>query len=476
MDKEEVRHLKLFLNRTNSHKQRKDIALFDYIRKNFPDHDENKLVLKLYNSTEKNALYRLKNRLFEDISKSITLQYYTSADANLILYNVGLSRHFQERGYFKISHNYLSKAEKKAKEIQSFELLDIIYSDFIRISQQTLSIDPELYIQKRQEVREELYKLREIDDVLAVLVYRIKLSQNYSAQNTQIIDLLQKTIEDFTTNSEVKNSAKLRFRIYHAVSRILLQQHDFESLEEYLIMTLNEFNQEELFNKNNHDTKLQMLTYLTNALFKNRKYEKSLEYAEMLRKAMEDFGGVLKDRYLFYYVNAQVNNYTILDREKAIEILLGVYKDQRMSKVIPHARVIFNLNLALLYFGGGSFKQANKRLVQLKIDDLFPSLDIGFRLKISVVELIIRYQLDDHDFIDYQLGIIKKEFAKLLKQDSFSRQKTIMKILSKLIFVNNDKHAAEIKKLANEIYSMPVEEATDNDILNYNDWLDNVFA
>ena len=64
MSKEDVRHLKLYLNRTRSNKDnRKDVELFDYIRKTGQKYDESRIFQKLYDSKDKNALYRLKNRL-----------------------------------------------------------------------------------------------------------------------------------------------------------------------------------------------------------------------------------------------------------------------------------------------------------------------------------------------------------------------------------------------------------------------------
>ena len=105
---------------------------------------------------------------------------------------------------------------------------------------------------------------------MAALSYRIKVAQNFAKQNTEVVDLLQKTVIDFAKSKDVKNSLVLRFKIYQSVSIILLQQQDYKSLEKYSLKTFNEFTKEKLFNKNDHDTKLQMLTYLINSLQNDR--------------------------------------------------------------------------------------------------------------------------------------------------------------------------------------------------------------
>ena len=53
--------------------------------------------------------------------------------------------------------------------------------------------------------------------------------------------MLQKTVNDFAKSKDVKNSPVLRFKIYQSVSRILLQQQDYKSLEKYLLKTFDEY-------------------------------------------------------------------------------------------------------------------------------------------------------------------------------------------------------------------------------------------
>ena len=58
MNKEEVRNFKLWLNSTNASSARKDILLFDYIRKSADKYDEDSVFKKLYPDDDKNSFYR----------------------------------------------------------------------------------------------------------------------------------------------------------------------------------------------------------------------------------------------------------------------------------------------------------------------------------------------------------------------------------------------------------------------------------
>lgn len=476
MNKEEVRHLKLFLNRTTAKEERKDVLLFDYIRRNGKAYDEDKIIKRLYGNVNKNAFYRLKNRLAEDISKSLLLQYYAHTDLNFILHQLALSRHFHLQQQFFLAQNYLAKAEKKAEKHLHYDLLDIIYADYIKLSHDYPAINPEKFIQKRKENRKQLHRLQEIDDILAALIYRIRVSANYSPENVQVVDLLQKTISDFTSDPDIKDSPVLRFKIYQAVSRILLQQRNYHALEAYLKETFEEFSQEGLFNKSNHDTKLQMLTYLANSLFKNNKLKEALTHCEQLNEAMDEFGGVLRDKYLMYYYNALVNNYSQLNVEKALQILEEAGNNPTIQKN-PIYSVIIKGQMAQLNFDLNHFKQANKNLIRMKLDDGFDHLDNGFKLKIHVAELLIRYELQDTDFLEYQVSQIEKDWSELLNQPNYRRQHLMVSIIKRLITVHNPRNDEEVQASIQEILSGATDlESGDMDWINYNEWIKTRFS
>ena len=471
MNKEEIRHFKLFINRTNASPERKDSMLFDYIRKSYPEYNEDKVFAKLYGSEDKNALYRLKNRLLEDLGKSIVLQYFDHSEYNYVLNNVSLSRFFQGKGQARIAFHYLSRAEKKAAEIEGFELLDLIYTEFIRLSHETLEINPEEYIEKRKENRIKLNHLQEIDDILAAVIYRVKTSQNFSKQDSQITELLQKTVNDFANSREVKKSPQLRFKIYHSLSRILLQQHDYQSLEKYLLRTYDEFSKENLFTRNNHDTKLQMLTYLVNSLFKNGKHDLSLQYAEKLKKAMSEHGKYLHDKYLFYYYNSLVINYATTGMHDQAIAILEEARDNDVVKKLPMYTVFIHLNMAGLHFDKKNYKVALKNIVKLSMHESFNNLDEAFRLKITLLEIAIRFELGDYDYVEKRLEHAQKDFVVLLANDDYWREREALGIIGEMMntpSLRSDKAlVARIKKLVD------TEGYDEGDILRMRDWLRN---
>lgn len=473
MNKEEVRHLKLFMGRTNSGPERKDIELFDYIRQRPEDYDETKIQARLYGTDDKNALYRLKNRLLEDIGKSLALQYADESDFNHVAMNLQLARHFLSNSQFQLALFYLGKAEKRAISVENHELLDLIYSEYIRYSQETLGVNPSEYIRKRRENREDLARIQEIDDILAEVVYKVRTTQNFTGQDYRIIENLRKRVSGLTPKKSTNKSIQLRFKIYHSLSRILLQKHDYVSLEKYLQDTLAEFTKEKLFNKNTHDTRLQMLTYLANAQFKNAKSEASLETAAKLKQAMSEFGGSLHDKYLFFYYNILVINYSEKDRDKAIEILNEIKENAVIMKQ-PHYHVFIYLNLMVLYFDNYNYKLSLRSLVRLTMEEGYQNLDVNLRMKITVAELIIRYELKDEEFLEKRIEQVKKEFAPQLKTREGKRHQEMLSLLQEFAVAENI--------LRNKVLQKKIRTFLDKqsnavgDLINYNNWLKSKLA
>ena len=471
LSKEQVRYYKLFASRTEQGTARKDIQLFDALRKLKDESAESKLIEKLYPGSEKNAWYRLRNRLLSDLNKSLTVMNYEDDDFIYVCNLLGLYRFFSKKNQLQEARYYLKKAEQRASAIEHFELLDIIYGEYIRLSHETMHINPEGYIDLRRKNKLQLEGLRAIDDLLAVVTYRLKTTQNFSPDKNPLLDLLKKTTDDFIKDRDLKNSPVLRFRIYQAVSQVLLQKHEYRSLEIYLLRTYKEFERDKLFNKNNHDTKLQLLTYIVNTLFKNNKLRVSLQWAERLKSAMEEFHHILYDKYIFFYFNALVINYSILDREKAITILEDL-KDNSSLNANSYYQLFVYLNLAVLRFDQKSYKKAITHFTKIYLLDGYKTADRSLRLKIVICEIITRFELQNFDVLEYKITQAKKDYRDLLHSENNYAEKELLAIIKALV---DDSFVAKNKKLkermAHFIDWMRKNRDSDSSIIDYGNWL-----
>lgn len=468
LTKEEVRQFKLLSTRMQSKGDRKDLLLFDTIR-NSKNYDEKKTATKLYGKN-KNGFYRLKNRLGSSVNKSILVHYFESDEQLDVWSQLNLYHIFKHRKQHEVAYSFLRKAERLAVKNESYELLEIIYYEMIKLYDSIEDINPEEVMRKRNANAEMLQNISEIDQVLAYVVYQLHKTQNFSSGDP-VNTFLEKTIQKVSSNKNLLKNQKLQFRIYEAVSKNLLQKYDYVKLEEYLLLTYKKFSQLKWFDKKNHDSKLQMITYIVNSLFKNKKYKLSLQYAELLGKEIRAYDDALFDKYYFFYINSQVINYAELDVKKAISLLEELKKHPLQAKQ-EYYKVFTYLNLGIFYFNEMQLDKSISHFHNLTLLKAFKNLDPALQLKISVTELMVRYDMQELQILEYRMNQIKRTFKKLLAEKKFEREHQFLKILSLLINCAQPAHDTKLlKKIDLFVALKPMLLPDDSEITSYNKWL-----
>ncbi|MEK6615922.1 MAG: hypothetical protein AABZ32_07405 [Bacteroidota bacterium] len=469
LNKEDLRFYKLFSARHDMGDGRKDLVLLDYIRDSEGRYDDDEIFKKLYGSRDKNAHYSLKNRLMHDVARSLTVQYCYKDEILYIHHLLFLVRLFFMRSQFTIAKHFLNKAEKEAKRIENYELLDIIYGEYVKLSHELLDINPEEYIRRRDEARKLSADILEVDNILAAVYYRMKTSQNFLEKENPILRLLEKTVNTFSRTLGVKKSPKLRIKIYGSVTQILLHRHEYEALEKYLLKTYKEFLQDKLFHKENHNLKLEMLHYLVNASFKNKKYEQSLKYAEKMHDAMMEHSKLHYDKFLFFYYNSLVINHSVLDKDKAIAVLEDVLANKTLKNT-PFYELFVYLNLAILLFEKKDFHTSVKNLNKLYLHPEYKNADLTLKFKIAITELIIRYELLDFDYLETKITQVKRQFKKAFNDSENIREKEFLSILKRMIAVPALTRDKKLLSKIQRFFSSKIV-LDDTELINYSNWL-----
>ena len=113
MNREELRTFRLISNRVKTSNVRKEFLLLSYCKRSGQSYNEDKISKKLY-GTNKNAFYRLKNRLLFNLFNSVTFQYL-SKDNDLSTYKLILvGKKVKERGHYDLCYTIFKLAEKKS--------------------------------------------------------------------------------------------------------------------------------------------------------------------------------------------------------------------------------------------------------------------------------------------------------------------------------------------------------------------------
>ena len=463
LSKEEIRFYKLFVGRTKQSKERKDLILFDLI-KNSPSEDVNKKAIDKL-KVKSNNYYQLKNRVYHDLNNSIVWQHISKDHQSQSFSFVLLSRVYKNKGELEIAYHYLKTAEKEGIKNELYEILSIVYSEIIELSHELISVDLDHYLKLKKENSLVVQEIDEIDALLAKLMYDIKTKQNFAKSDASVLELLGKYYKENAKKKTVLDSPRFRLRLFKMYSRLLLQKEDYTSLEQFLVHTFTDFVSDGLFNRSNHNDKLTLLTYLTNCFYKTKQYSKSLEFAEILNVAMKEFDGFLNEKYVFYYFNSLVLNYAVEDKEKALDILKEAKNNASIKKLPAYISFIY-LNTSLIYFQQEKYSLASTNISRLIQQDDFLSLDKVFQLKLLIVELIIRLELNQEDRILKQVQFINKEYKSTLSQDQLKRDAQVLELI--VMVLNKEVINSKVESITS---SKSDEQSRSIDIISYNDWM-----
>jgi len=390
--------------------------------------DDEIIIQKLYGKLEKKGnLYRLKNRLVNNINQ-VLIELHTAegkttfiSEQYLMLYKI-----FQSKGLEQLAEYHLQKSIKYAEANEQYALLDIIYGEMITYSKDSLKHNPDVYINKRRENFKMFNTLRTIDEILAVMTYRLRSTQNLSGQ-LNITKEIDSTLKEFAEDKDIFKSIQFKIKFYKTVSQILVQQQKFNELETFVLQTRTDFLKQRIFNKQTHDIKIEQLVYLTNACLFQRKFDDVIKSSQWLFDAMQKYDKLYFNKYIYFYYQARINSYAVLDINKAIELQEEVLEKKGLIK--DEYFVVFNYaNLGFLYFLNKSYKQVLKTLQRVYLNDFYKKVDVNLKVELAMMELISRLEAGDWDTFEYRLAQINADF-----QSDWKNYKGDEKLLFELI-------------------------------------------
>lgn len=430
--------------------------------------DDNIIKKKIYgNKSIQNSYYRLKNRLVDEIN-SILIEMESRNNSDelatenfIILYQI-----FKKKNQPKLSYYYLAKAEKTAQEKEQYSYLDLIYSELIQINKDVLMINPESLIEKRKANYGLLNEIREVDDVLSVISYRLKTTQNLG-DNINVSKEIKTTLKKFIQKTNV-SSSQLKIKIYKTISQILVQEKKFEELEKYLKEVYKDFHNSNIFNKKTHDLKLEMIIYFINTYSVLNKFNLALEYGEILYTELKAFNREWYHKYIYFYYQAQIANYSKINIDKAIDTINEAINHKG---VMPNDMILLlnYTNLAYMYHSKEKYNLSMKTIQKIYLHDFYSKMDNTIQIKLAILELIIRIDQHDYDSFSYRFNQVQSSMKKEWKFYHGS-EKHILPILD---IIGNDPDYKSNKKLKKEYTKYKaMYHNEDDENINYVNWLD----
>lgn len=431
---DEVRRFKILSNRFKADDEKKLILLFDYIRSEKFADEEQAIVVELYQQNTpqtRNRYYRLRNKLLENIEKSLTFYHFKYKDSIHAYYDVQLSIMFRERGSYGLALYFLKKAEKKAKEMDQFNILEVIYQEYTQLALKDIEIDIEDILSRRKTNLDKLKIHRRNTEAIALITQQLKRS-NFSREKASVIDLLERTQRSIEESAEIFHSTEGKIQIFRVVSASLLQKEAYGQLVTYTENMLSEFEKGNLFTIDNHPDRLMMRVWLANALFRCSRFSDAEQQLQVLHKEMLMHSKQNYFAYLFYYTNTSVNVLKCLGKTDAAGQLLQEALATKEIRSNPEAELYLVQSLADQMFIVGNHAQALAMLKDSRNLAGYRMVHDEIRMGVEIYELVASMECGSYAEVESRVAEIRKSYKKLLKSEDHQSADVFLDILPKI--------------------------------------------
>lgn len=472
---DEVRRFKILSNRFKADEEKKLLVLFDAIRAGNYKETENEIVTQLYGSITaktKNTYYRLRNKLLSNLEKSLLFYHYNYKNSIESLSNLQLSMLYQERGLYREGFYSLKKAEKVALEQDQFQILEVIYSEMVKLAIHH-NVDIDQVIERRKINQGKIDFLRANQEVLGTVTQSL-MRRNFSRSksSSSLIETLEEIQSQLEEHKHLFLSASGRIMILRTVVSILIQKSAWDNLATYSERIFSEFEEEKIFNADNQPTRLMLLIWRVNALHKLLRLDEAAQVIEALGKDIKMYKRQNFNEFAFHYFSAKAFNLKyngqLDEAEKVIQLSLST------PDIIHHStnEVYLLISLADQYFCQKQYAKAGETIVRIEALQGTGILDEELNMFIHVFKIVTQYEDSQHKVVDKQIKGLRKKYKKFLKDEFYAKTDRFLEIVSRMNTADLEGKRMMLKAAVDTfIREFPDSEIGGNEIIMYDVYL-----
>lgn len=411
---EEQQRFSLYLEKKNKRNDTKNIQLFKLLSQN--NLDSKTICAKLYGDDKKGAYHALRKRLYKsviDFIANTSLQDENSMNMQIIKYILAARTCLQHKQY-KTAYKILDKAEVLATEHYLFPLLNEIYHTKIEYAYANNHADLEDLILKFKDNQ----KNHQLEDQLNIVYATIRKTLNNITYKGDIVDfqtLLNNTLKEHNINVNESLSFKSLYQLVAIISLSAFVTNDYLNIESFLINTYNKLLKHKNRNKQVY-YHIQVLYLIANTLFRNKKFEASMQYLNQMHQYMQHgkkkHYNTFKLKYnLLLGLNLNFSN----KQDEAINLL-----EPFITKNHEDTESLLDISLSLImfYFQKNNYKKANTLLSRFYHTDTWYTQKAGkeWVIKKHLVDILLQIELRNIDLVESRLLSFKRNHGNYLKE------------------------------------------------------------
>lgn len=452
---EDQQRFTTYLEKKNKRNDTKNIQLFKYLSSG--NSNSNELCFKLYGNQNKGAYHALRKRLYQsviDFIANASLQDEKAIDMQIIKYILASRTCLQHKQY-KAAYKILDKAEVLATEHHLFPLLNEIYHTKIQYAYANPSTDINQLILKFKSNQ----KNHQLEDQLNIVYAKIRQTLNNMTYKGDVVDfqtLLNNTLNEHNISINDSMSFKSLYQLVAITSFSAFATNDYLKIEPFLINTYKSILEHKDIEKQLF-YHIQILYLIANTLFRNKKFNTSLQYLDLMHKYMHE---KQKKHYnsfqLKYNLLLSLNLNFTSKQDEAIETLTPLVNTKHTD---IETLLDIRLSLVMFYFQENDLKKASHLFSKFYHTDKWYTEKAGkeWVIKKHLIEILLHIELKNIDLVESRLLSFKRSHTKYLKGINQQRALTYLALVEDC-YKNPEKITSEAFK---------------NKVENSFEWIDN---
>lgn len=431
MDKSDKKEFIQYLNNRNKRSDTKNIQYFKLIESNDIINEKN----WIFKQNSMASYHALRKRLYDNLIEFMSNKQFekNTGTASEALRFLVLSRYFFENDLDKTGFKYLTKAEKKAENLEQFNLLSEIY----QMRLQYLHLNPNENIESLMDKLLENQKQIQIEAKLNFGYALLRKELQEIQQSQKVVDLrklIYNTLKNLQLEYEDFISYKSLYQILFIANEFASLNHDFSLIAPFVSSSLNFIENQKEKGKNHIFYRLNVFYFLANIQFRNQKFSACNLYLNEMERIMKmNNKTVSKSFFLLHQQLKSLISHFLGDTESAQTILSNTLKKSSSKTEYK----IYNtlLLIQIMYFTQLNNKLSIKYINKFQHSDSYYEKKLGmlWTIRKNLMEILIHTQFKNDDFALSRIGSFKRRYKKYLNDVNEQRVIDYVQIVERLI-------------------------------------------
>ena len=419
LSQEDHKELTAFVQRQKPGKQRKDLELLELLTER-KKRSPKEMVKALYPESHNQAAYHaLRKRLTQQLTDFIVLKqrHDDPTTASTVMGMMTLARHLLSKRADQLGWEILRKAEKMAHSHEQYDLLNAIFNLQIEYADLEDADSLTLILPKRnanKRLADEDERARIANSVINQKLAEVRLR----GKDLNFDGTIQEVLEAYELTEAVSRHPRLLYNLMFIARSAVVASKDFYSFEPYIIATYHRLAKTYGFSPQHHPYQLRMLYMIAHVLYRNKKFDQSIQYLEQMRIALHQYNRTHYERFFPRYVLLLAANYSFLDRlQDAVELLEKLLKAQDF-KLKTKDELDARFNLCIYYYQKGEYQKVIQCNFGFTHSDKWMEKKMGkeWVIRRNISEIIFQYDLGNLDVCRSKIRSVERNYREFLQQ------------------------------------------------------------